>query len=29
MSRYGCLWPGQRLSIARLDGDWLVATQVK
>jgi hypothetical protein len=26
MGRHPCLFPGQRVSISRLDGDWLVAT---
>ncbi len=29
MGRHPCLFPGQRLSISRLDGDWLVATAAK
>lgn len=29
MGRHPCLFPGQRLSISRLDGDWLVATAPK
>ena len=29
MGRHPCLFPGQRLSLSRLDGDWLVATAPK
>jgi len=29
MGRHPCLFPGQRLSISRLDGDWLVVTPSK
>jgi hypothetical protein len=29
MGRHPCLFPGQRLSISKLDGDWLVATAPK
>ena len=29
MGRYPCLSPGERLSLSRLEGDWLVATAVK
>jgi len=29
MGRHPCLFPGQRLSLSRLDGEWLVATAPK